>query len=228
MEIKLFSHTPETIFEKSFWKNFTDEKTLQNILSHFVKNYPYTDQEYKTSFAVDIIGKTLIQKKLDERKLMDLLEQELSKLDHNTIITKPGIKHTTEKQENMTIYYADKLGGNEFQDFISELLKVNGFSDVRVTGRSGDQGGDLLATQDNEQIVIQAKRYSIDRKVTNNAVQEALGAIGYYNANKGIVVTNSFFTSSAKELAKKNDIVLWDRRDVSKFIDKYNEITNKV
>jgi restriction system protein len=67
------------------------------------------------------------------------------------------------------------------------------------------------------------KNYSLNRKVTNSAVQEVLGAIAYYGADKGIVVTNSFFTSSAKELANVNNITLWDRRRVSQILEVYNQ-----
>ena len=48
--------------------------------------------------------------------------------------------------------------------------------------------------KDGEELVIQAKRYSIDRKVTNSAVQEVVASLAYYTRNKGIVVTNSFFS----------------------------------
>ena len=76
--------------------------------------------------------------------------------------------------------------------------------------------------KDGEELVIQAKRYSIDRKVTNSAVQEVVASLAYYTRNKGIVVTNSFFTQSAKELAKVNNVELWDRNDVIKFLNTYN------
>ena len=65
-------------------------------------------------------------------------------------------------------------------------------------------------------------RYSIDRKVTNSAVQEVVASLAYYTRNKGIVVTNSFFTQSAKELAKVNNVELWDRNDVINFLNTSN------
>jgi len=40
--------------------------------------------------------------------------------------------------------------------------------------------------------------------------------------NKGVVITNSIFTKSAKELAKRNNIELWDRKTVSEFIENHN------
>lgn len=69
-------------------------------------------------------------------------------------------------------------------------------------------GADVIAYKDNVKYVIQVKFYN--NPVSNKAVQEVVGAIGMYKADKGIVVTNSTFTSSAIELAKANDIELVD------------------
>ena len=44
--------------------------------------------------------------------------------------------------------------------------------------------------------------------------------------NKGVVITNSIFTKSAKELAKRNNIELWDRKIVSEFIENHNKKNN--
>lgn len=38
-----------------------------------------------------------------------------------------------------------------------------------------------------------------------------MAGIAHYRLDKGIVVTNNYFTSSAVELAGSNGIVLWDR-----------------
>ena len=40
---------------------------------------------------------------------------------------------------------------------------------------------------------------------------EAVAGAKYYNADKIMVVTNSTFTRSARELAESNNVILWDR-----------------
>ena len=204
----------------NFWELFEGEKTLQNALLYFVKKYNYEDSKDKKNFANEIIPQ-IIGKKFEERKMLELLEQELPKMD----LTK-NPKTATQKSktvDEITIFDADKLDGFSFESFIANMLESNGFTEVSVTRGSGDQGGDILAVRGEEKLIIQAKRFSIDKKVTNSAVQEALGAIAWYNVNKGIVVTNSRFTNSAKELAKKNNIELWDRKTVSELIEGFNE-----
>ncbi len=211
----------ESEFKTEFWKKFQGQNTLQNLLSYFMSNYPYRDVQYKRNFALYVIGKRLIEKELNQRKLVNLIDKEIAKFDFSKFST--IIQENIEaNKNNISIFDADRLDGTKFQDFVAEILKVNGYTDVRVIGRSGDQGGDILATLDNSNFVIQTKRYSIDRRVSNNAVQEVLGAIGYYSYDKGMVITNSIFTRSAKDLAQINNIILCDRRTLTEYIEKYN------
>ena len=39
---------------------------------------------------------------------------------------------------------------------------------------------------------------------------------GFYDSEKAMVITNSSFTKQAKELAKRNQVELWDRREFSR------------
>ncbi|BAZ15869.1 hypothetical protein NIES4071_77420 [Calothrix sp. NIES-4071] len=106
------------------------------------------------------------------------------------------------------IRYIDKMLGQEFESFLQCLLEKLGYI-VFQTATSGDFGADLIAYKDGFKIIIQAKRYS--SAVGIKAVQEALGAVNHYNANKAIVITNNSFTKKACELAASNNVELWDR-----------------
>jgi HJR/Mrr/RecB family endonuclease len=74
---------------------------------------------------------------------------------------------------------------------------------------SGDQGVDLIVTKNNIKIGVQTKCYS--GTVGNKAIQEIVAGVIHHQLHQGIVITNNFFTPSAIELAKTNDIILWDR-----------------
>lgn len=218
----MLSADTEAEFKTEFWKKFNGQKTLRNLVSYFVENYPYNDERYKRDFALHVIEDKLIEKKLDYRKLINLVNSEIERSGFkNTPKTSKTVTFASE-QNAVSIFDADRLDGNAFQDFVAEILKLNGYSDIVVTGRSGDQGGDILAKMGETNLVIQTKRYSIDRKVTNSAVQEVLGAVGYYGCEKGLVITNSFFTRSAKDLAQVNNITLLDRKILSEHIEQYN------
>ena len=111
------------------------------------------------------------------------------------------------------------MSGFEFEDFLAELFRTIGY-DVQVTKRTGDQGADLFVEKFGKKTVIQAKNYSDN--VGNAAVQQALAAKAFYSCDHAMVVTNSYFTSSAKSLAKAAGITLVDRKELESDLDKYN------
>lgn len=122
------------------------------------------------------------------------------------------------KTNKITIEDIDFMDGYEFEDFVSKIFKKMGYV-TQVTKSSGDQGIDVLAIKDNIKIAIQAKCYS--GNVGNHAVMEAVAGMKFYDADKCMVITNSMFTKSAKELANINKVILWDR---NKLIQKLEEI----
>lgn len=103
----------------------------------------------------------------------------------------------------------DAMDGHEFEYFCADLLRQNGFYNVDVTKASGDQGIDIIAYKDGIKYGIQCKCYSSD--IGNSAVQQAYSGKTFYNCHVAAVLTNRYFTSSAKELAQSNGVLLWDR-----------------
>ena len=103
-----------------------------------------------------------------------------------------------------------ELSGTEFEIYLAKLLRESGFDDVCGTPTTGDQGADLIAKRNGRMIVIQAKCY--EGSVGNRAVQEVAGAINFYGADEGWVITSGSFTASAKALAQKNNVKLIDGR----------------
>ncbi len=107
----------------------------------------------------------------------------------------------------------DKMSGEQFEEFLKYNFEKFGYK-VSLTPKSGDYGADLVCQKDGQTLIIQAKRYN--DKVRNSAIQEIVAAKAYYNADKCMVVTNSYFTEPAKELALANDVELWDRDSLFK------------
>jgi len=104
--------------------------------------------------------------------------------------------------------YIDTLSGIEFENYLLNIFKSLGY-EGETTLASNDYGADLVVAKDGIKTVIQAKRYS--DKVGIYAVQEVVGAKNYYNADKCLVITNSYFTPNAINLAEVNNVELWDR-----------------
>lgn len=112
----------------------------------------------------------------------------------------------------------DDMNGIEFENFCAHLLSRNGFEHIELTKVSGDQGIDIIAVKDAIKYGIQCKCYTSD--IGNNAVQEAFSGKAFYNCHVGVVFTNRYFTSAAKDLAKKNGVLLWDREKLLEFAKK--------
>lgn len=112
----------------------------------------------------------------------------------------------------------DNMDGTRFETFVAELFTNLGYR-AENTKLSGDQGVDVIAKKGNQILAIQAKHYN--QAVGNHAIMEVVGGAKLYNATLCYVVTNNYFTKSAKELAAANNVILWDR---DKLIEKLSEI----
>lgn len=111
----------------------------------------------------------------------------------------------------------DKLDGHDFEKYCGHLLEKLGFSDVNVTVGSGDQGIDVLASMGSTSYGFQCKNYS--STVGNKSVQEALAGRTFYKVDRVGVITNNYFTASAKKLATEGSVELWDRDTLKGYLD---------
>ena len=112
----------------------------------------------------------------------------------------------------------DDMDGWEFEEYVGELLVRDGYIHVEVTRGSGDQGVDVLAERDGVSYAIQCKHYQA--KISNKAVQEAYAGAEFYGCDVPVVVTNSYFTPSAEELADGIGVELWDREELNRMVKK--------
>lgn len=152
-------------------------------------------------------------KKVCELLIKEKEQQELLDFERYVMQSKK------EKSKRIDISVIDDMSGYEFEELICSLFKKQGFKTI-LTKKTNDQGIDIIAEKSNSKIGIQTKRYS--KKVGNSAIQEVSTGLSYYNLNKGIVVTNNYFTKSAIELANANGILLWDREKLIEKIDEIN------
>ena len=126
------------------------------------------------------------------------------------------------EQKSLLEIIDNEMSGAEFEKITKEILEKNGFKRVKTTPVSGDFGVDVIAEKDSVKYVIQCKKYS--SSVGIKAVQEIMGSKAMNNAHVAVVLTNNFFTKSAKELAKSNGVLLWDR---DKLIEMLEKLKNK-
>lgn len=124
---------------------------------------------------------------------------------------------------NSGIDEIDKMTGIQFEKFLALHFEKLGYK-VKLTSTTGDYGADLILEGKSETIVVQAKRWK--KSVGIEAVQQVIGAIKHYSATRGMVITNSTFTPNAENLAKTNEIELWDREKLIDVMLKSNSKKN--
>lgn len=96
-----------------------------------------------------------------------------------------------------------------FERLVVQLLVAMGYGGSAIEagkalGKSGDGGVDGVIDQDAlglDRIYVQAKRYT-DSKVSSGEIRDFFGSLDRFKATKGLFVTTSAFSPSAKETAE--------------------------
>ncbi len=97
-----------------------------------------------------------------------------------------------------------------FERLIINLLLSMGYGGSRAEagrtlGRSGDDGVDGVIDQDAlglDRVYVQAKRYAAGNNIGPGAIRDFFGSLDRHKATKGLFVTTSTFSPSAKETAE--------------------------
>ena len=200
-----------------YYKQF-DIKSIHKVIENYGRNKEDTlcllfldalkeNIDYEEILGI-IYNKKKLYNELERLDTVSALEKERERLLN-------GDMSKEIEMQKQKVEYSNVKDGYEFEEYVANLYRKLGYTIEEVTKKSGDQGADVIAYKDNVKYVIQVKFYN--NPVGNKAVQEVVGAIGMYKANKGIVVTNSTFTSSAIELAQANNIELVDGEKIEEY-----------
>lgn len=206
----------EVSIEKSNYIQKHYLKSMNNNLSNFIKTnfftcFANTDVNKKDSnISKLVIEKNDVLRFQFESNLLYIFN------DLCVYITGKRINDNISNNQNID----DLSTGFEFEQYVANLLKNIGYSDVTITKSTGDYGVDVVATKDLITYAFQCKYYS--QPVGNKAVQEIFTGKNYYHAHIGVIVTNTTFTQAAINQAKSVGVVLWDGNYISKLIQEYN------
>lgn len=214
-------------YGESNYENIDNISSLDNVIKFWLESLAKGDVKINNSIICIVakIDKSIID---DNDLLLDSFHQTYKwnnyYKDKITLENKQRNKRrylngdfTLEKEEKSLKYNMMNLhSGNDFELYLVNLFRELNYK-VKHCGKTGDQGGDLIVSKNDMTYVVQAKYYS--NKLDNTSIQEVVGAIRFYNADKGIVITNSTFTSKAKELAEANKIILIDGEGLKKLVE---------
>jgi len=124
-----------------------------------------------------------------------------------------SVRRRREKLCGYSLEEIDQLSGAEFEEWVTTVLESAGMPSENIR-HVGDFGVDVVTTVGGTRVGIQVKRYS--SSVGNSAVQEALAGSGYHGCELAAVVTQSRFTSAAREQASRArvPVLLVDRENI--------------
>ena len=92
----------------------------------------------------------------------------------------------------------------QFERLVVNLLEQMGYGEGKVVGRSGDGGIDGIISQDAlglEKVFVQAKRYTAG-SVGEPEIRNFSGSLDAQGASKGVFITTSTFSSTARQTAQ--------------------------
>ncbi|WP_405089807.1 restriction endonuclease [Micromonospora sp. NBC_01392] len=114
-------------------------------------------------------------------------------------------------QQERTVAVTDAMSGSQFEHWVARLMRASGCRRVRVSGGSGDMGADVTGfAPDGHRLVVQCKRYRT--KVGSPEVQRFAGTARHiHGAEVALLVTNSYLTAQAADVARRCHISVVDR-----------------
>jgi hypothetical protein len=107
------------------------------------------------------------------------------------------------------------MRGGELEIYLAEVFALLGYT-VEATGKSGDQGVDLIVAKSAFRVAVQIKGYH--DSVGNSAVQEAYSGMAFRKCQGCAVITNSRFTPSAIVLAQSTGCILVHEHNFRDFV----------
>lgn len=116
----------------------------------------------------------------------------------------------------------DLMGGHEFEHYVAEILRSNGYSNVKVTSGSGDFGVDILAENGADKYAIQIKRQN--NPVSRRAVSDAVSGALHHKCNKAMVITNNSMSKSGLKFSESTNCKVIQRDELLELIINANKL----
>lgn len=105
----------------------------------------------------------------------------------------------------------ERVSVRQFEEAIRSLFELQGCR-VGEPEQPQDYGYDFFAVADGRQMLIEVKKFNVNSRISIGHVQQLLGALFAYKADKGVLITTSQFTEGARHFASQvhPTVELWD------------------
>ena len=208
--------TPASVYNQV--ASFRKKLYASTFLHQQTRSYQaYFDRLGHISSVTDAVPVAHFDLEIFRRFDYTLIDEESSEPESQIILLDEGsrIKRiiTDIYQNNHGIY---TMQPKDFEDMIAELLRFQQF-EVEMTKRTRDGGYDLIAVKNvgdfPVRFLVECKRHALSRKVGVGIVRSFRDVINTQGANKGIIVTSSYFSPDAERERLQHKPYMLDFKD---------------
>ncbi|MCW3996773.1 MAG: restriction endonuclease [Candidatus Bathyarchaeota archaeon] len=179
---------------------------LKGILKEAIEQYPEIE-------LCSFLSKKLQVPPDKAEELASRIEKQICPNANKTqpSIPKTILEERLEAKELLkpSVYSIGSLSEKEFEHFITWLLQELGFK-IQET-YVAKSGTDVVATRDDEKILIQARKYPDKFILSDSIVWLSWQAQRNYGCNHSIILSPTHFSMQAIKAAEKLGLELWDR-----------------
>lgn len=117
-----------------------------------------------------------------------------------------------QRQARRSLEVVWAMDDREFEEYVAQLCRRDGCTEVKRVGGSGDLGADVFGRlPDGRKIVIQCKRYAKHRTVGSRDIQTFNGTARVeHDADVPVFVASCVFTKPARAFAARHRLTLID------------------
>jgi restriction system protein len=190
----------------------------------YLKKYGLLENSSRGIWAISNEKRDI--KKVNSKEVVDFV-QSLNKKDKtvdDSVIEGNEIENKTWQQELMELLLS--MSPDAFERLVQRILRESGFSQVEVTGKTGDGGIDgkgifKIAGLISFNVLFQCKRWQ--NSVTASEIRDFRGAL-QGRADKGLFVTTGSFTRDAIKESSRDGATPIDLLDGEALTNKIKEL----
>jgi len=106
----------------------------------------------------------------------------------------------------------------DFEKIVCKIFENLGYK-VKHIKQGDDIGIDILASNGNELLAVQVKKY-VQRKINLEMIYHTYGAAAFYGCSKAIIITLNELTLRAYEASKKLPVEIWGKDIIKELAEK--------
>ena len=172
----------------------------------YLRKYGLIESSTRGIWALTPAGRKIDE--IDEKEVLRVVRAQFKKAPKKDKVEIPELEETTNEQSwrEDLLSTLMEMSPDAFERLAQRILRESGFTQVEVTGRSGDNGidgkgimrlGGLLSFH----VIFQCKRYR--SAVSSPVVRDFRGAM-VGRADKGLLITTGTFTNDAMKEATRD------------------------